>query len=462
MLRAVLLLTLLPAAAGAADYQKVATRIIEEARDSDHAWTLLTELCDDIGHRLSGSKALENAVDWAIVRLKEAGHENVRGEPVMVPHWVRGKESASMLEPLHKPLVILGVGRSAGTPPEGITAEVLVAADEKAFEALGDRVKGRIVLFDNPMPAYDAEKGAGYGETVLFRGKGAKLVEEKGGVGALVRSVTAHSLRTPHTGTQGYREGIPKVPAAAVTTEDAAYIARLVARGKKVVVRLKMEAKHLPDAKSHNVVAELRGRIKPEEVVVIGGHLDSWDVGQGAHDDGTGVVAAMEALGILRRLKLKPRRTIRVVLWTNEENGLEGAKAYAKAHEKEVHVGGIESDSGGFAFVGFSLDHADAEARTRSVAKLKTLAPLFAPLGGQKMWESFSGADLSPLKERGIPLLGLRVDGSKYFDYHHTPADTLDKVVREDFVNDVAGMALMAYLLADLPERIDAPAKGKK
>ena len=230
MLRAVLLLTLLPAAAGAADYQKVATRIIEEARDSDHAWTLLTELCDDIGHRLSGSKALENAVDWAIVRLKEAGHENVRGEPVMVPHWVRGKESASMLEPLHKPLVILGVGRSAGTPPEGITAEVLVAADEKAFEALGDRVKGRIVLFDNPMPAYDAEKGAGYGETVLFRGKGAKLVEEKGGVGALVRSVTAHSLRTPHTGTQGYREGIPKVPAAAVTTEDAAYIARLVAR----------------------------------------------------------------------------------------------------------------------------------------------------------------------------------------------------------------------------------------
>lgn len=462
MRRTLLLLTLVPALATATGYEKVAKRIIDEARGSDQGWTLLTELCDDIGHRLSGSKSLERAVEWAIARLKAAGHENVRGEPVMVPHWVRGRESAELMEPLHRPLVILGVGRSAGTPPEGITAEVLVAADEAAFEALGDRVKGRIVLFDNPMPEYDAEKGAGYGGTVRFRGGGARLVEAKGGVGALVRSVTARSLRTPHTGTQSYGEGIPKVPVAAVTTEDAAYIARLFARGKKVVVRLKMEAKHLPDAKSHNVVAELRGREKPEEVVVIGGHLDSWDVGQGAHDDGTGVVAAMEALGVLRRLKLQPRRTIRVVLWTNEENGLEGAKAYAKAHEKEVHVGGIESDSGGFAFVGFSVDHADEDARGRAVAKLQTLAPLFAPLGGQKMSAGFSGADLNPLKDRGIPLLGLRVDGSKYFDYHHTAADTLDKVVREEFVGDIAGMALMAYLLADLPDRIDAPANGTR
>ncbi len=454
----VLLLLALPLVVQAGGYEKVAKRILDEARGNDRSYVLLTELCDDIGHRLSGSAALERAVEWAIARLKAAGHENVRGEPVMVPHWVRGAESAELMEPLHKPLVMLGVGRSAGTAPEGITAEVLVAKDEAAFEALGDRVRGRMVLFDNPMPAYDPEKGAGYGQTVRFRGKGARLVESKGGVAALVRSVTAHSLRTPHTGTQGYSEGIPKVPAAALSTEDADLIARYVKRGKKVVVRLKMQAKHLPDAKSHNVVAELRGREKPEEVVVIGGHLDSWDVGQGAHDDGTGVVMAMEALGVLRRLKLKPRRTIRVVLWTNEENGLRGAKAYAKAHTGEVHVGGIESDSGGFDFVGFSVDHADDTAKASALAKMKQWAPLFAPLGGQKMYAGFSGADLGPLKPTGIPLMGLRVRGEKYFDYHHTPADTLDKVDPKALANDTAAMALMAYLLAEAPERIDAVA----
>ncbi len=453
------LLLLLPLMAGAGGYERVAQRIIAEARASERSWTLLTELCDDIGHRLSGSKSLERAVEWAIARLKAAGHENVGGEEVMVPHWVRGAESAELLEPTRRPLVMLGVGRSAGTPPAGVVAEVLVAADEAAFEALGDRVRGRMVLFDNPMPAYDAEKGAGYGQTVRFRGKGARLVQGKGGVAALVRSVTAHSLRTPHTGSQSYGEGLPDIPVAALTTEDAALISRLVARGKKVVVRLRMEAKHLPDARSHNVVAELRGREKPDEVVVIGGHLDSWDVGQGAHDDGTGVVMAMEALGVLRRLGLRPRRTVRVVLWTNEENGLRGAKAYAKRHADEVHVAGIESDSGGFDFKGFSLDHADDAAKARAVATLQGYAPLFAPLlpaPDTLAWTGFSGADLSPLKPRGVPLMGLRVDGSKYFDYHHTPADTLDKVDPKALANDTAAMALMAYLLADLPGRIDA------
>jgi len=246
---------------------------------------------------------------------------------------------------------------------------------------------------------------------------------------------------------------------AAVTTEDADRLARYFAKGLKVMVRLKMEAKHFPDSESHNVVAELRGRERPREVVVIGGHLDSWDVGQGAHDDATGVVMAMEALGILRRLKLRPRRTVRVVLWTNEENGGRGAKAYAKRHAGEPHVGAIESDSGGFAFKGFSVQHKDEKAQARAQARLKALAPLFEPLGGAKITTGFSGADLGPLLDRGFPLMGLRVEGARYFDYHHTPADTLDKVDRKELDGDVAAMALMAWLLAELP-RLDAPEKG--
>ncbi len=453
------LLLLIAALAHAGPYDDAARRIITEARSSDVAWNLLTELCDDIGHRLSGSKSLERAIDWAVERLRAAGHENVAKEPVEVPHWVRGEESLRLVEPVAQTLPVLGIGRSAGTPPEGVRGEVLVVRDESGFAALGGRVKGRVVLFDNPMPPYHPEKGSGYGDAVRFRIKAARMVQEKGGVAALVRSVTAHSLRTLHTGTQGTSEGIPLVPVAAITTEDADRLARYVARGKKVVVELKMGARHLPDALSHNVVAELRGREKPEEVVVIGGHIDSWDVGQGAHDDGTGVVAAMEALGILRRLGLRPRRTVRVVLWTNEENGGAGGVAYAKAHGDEVHVAGIESDSGGFRFKGFGIQHHDDAAQARAEGRLRALAPAFAALGGADIRAGYSGADLQPLKEKGVPLLGLRVDGEKYFDYHHTPADTLDKVVREEWVDDVAAMALMAYVLAEMPGRLDDPAE---
>lgn len=436
-------------------YRESAQRIIAAALAGNEAYDKLEALCDGIGHRLSGSPQLEQAVRWAARTLEADGQENVHLEPVMVPHWVRGDESLVMVTPRTTPIAMLGLGGSVGTPPEGITAEVVVVRDEEELEALGDAARGRIVLFNNPMPPYDPECGAGYGRTVRFRGKGARIASEKGAVACLVRSVTAHSLRSPHTGAMGYGDAEVKIPAAAISTEDADLIARLRARGVRVVVTLKMEANTLDPAPSANVIGELRGRAQPEEIVVIGGHLDSWDVGQGAHDDATGCVMAMEAINLLRRLKMIPRRTIRVVLWTNEENGLAGGRQYAEDHagEMEHHVAAIEADSGGFRPVGYSVDCSDKDRLAVAEAQLRDLVGLFESIGATRVTTGFSGADVGAMKKAGVLLMGHRVEGSTYFDYHHSHADTVDKVDPDELSQNVAVMATLAYVLADMPER---------
>ena len=442
-----------------AEYARVADRIIAAALARRGAYDKLERLCDDVGHRLSGSAALDRAIEWAVATLKAEGHENVHTEKVMVPHWVRGRESLTMIEPRETPLVILGLGGSVATPSEGITAEVAVVKDEDDLKAAGDRLKGKIVLFNNVMPPYDPEHGAGYGTAVRFRGIGAQLAAEHGAVACLVRSVTATSLRSPHTGAmRPYEEGKKKIPAAAVTVEDAELMSRLTARGKRVVVTLKMEAHTQPDAPSANVVAELRGSTIPEELVVMGGHIDSWDVGQGAHDDGSGCAMSMEALTLLRELGLRPKRTIRVVLWTNEENGLAGGRAYAKEHAAELsrHVAAIETDSGGFRPVGFGFSIADKSREPVAARRLSAVAALMSALGPIRITTGGGGADIGPLGRSGVPMLGLDVEGSRYFDYHHTPADTLDKVNPRDLEESAAAMAIMAYVLADMG-RIDDP-----
>ncbi len=440
------------------NYRESAEKIIVAALTGNDAYRKLEELCLKIGHRLSGSPQLEKAIDWAIDSLKKDGHENVRREKVMVPHWVRGAESATMLEPRVEPLTILGLGGSIGTPAEGITAPVVFVTNEEELDKLGDRVKGKIVLFNNAMPAYDPEKGSGYGTAVRFRGKGASLAAKQGAVATLVRSVTARSLRSPHTGAMRYEDGVQKIPAAAVTIEDAETIARLTAQGIQVVVNLKMEAKTLDDAPSANVIAELRGREMPEEIVLIGGHIDSWDAGHGAHDDGAGCVMAMEAISVLRKLNMIPRRTIRVVLFTNEENGLAGGKAYAKDHEAELpnHVAAIESDSGGFKPTGYSIECADENRRDHAVAQMQTIVSLVSSIGPMKARAGHSGADISPMKDAGVLLMGHNVEGATYFDYHHTHADTIDKVDPRELSENVAVMAAVAYILADMPERLGA------
>jgi carboxypeptidase Q len=425
-------------------------RIVKEALGNDGAWKKLVELCDDVGHRLSGSPGMERAVEWAVAAMRKDGHENVRAEPVKVPKWVRGKESLTLVEPREMPMVMLGLGGSVGTPPGGITAEVVVVKDQKELDAIGEAVKGKIVLFNFAMPPFDPEKGARYGETVTYRSNGARWASKYGAVAALVRSVTARSLRTPHTGVMNYGDAAVKIPTAAVTIEDAEMLARFQARGKKAVVRLAMEASMEGLADSHNVVGEIVGSEKPEEIVVISGHLDSWDVGSGAHDDATGCVAAMEALTVLRRLGLKPRRTIRVVLWTNEENGLRGAQAYAQAHAAELpkHVLALEADSGGFAPRGFSVETEPEDPAV--VAHYTQIAALLAPLGATRVIAGGSGADVSPLIPKGVTGLGLMVDGRHYFDYHHTDADTLDKVDPQQLADGVAAVAVLAYVAADL------------
>ncbi|HKQ46668.1 MAG TPA: M20/M25/M40 family metallo-hydrolase [Phycisphaerae bacterium] len=437
-------------------YEEQAKKIIDAALAGNDAWKKMEELCDGIGHRLSGSEALDKAVAWAVATMKADGQENVRAEPVMVPKWVRGEESLTMVEPYRYPLVMSGLGLSVGTPTDGLTADVLVVADEKELEAAGDKARGRIVLFNNPMQTYDPNKGSGYGTAVRFRHKGAVLASAQGATACLVRSVTARSLRSPHTGAMSYADAKEKIPAAAISTEDAEMICRLAARGQAVKVTLKMGAQDHGMVPSANVVGELRGREHPEEIVVIGGHIDSWDAGQGAHDDGAGCVIAMEAINVLRKLNMIPQRTIRVVLWTNEENGLAGGKQYAKDHEAELakHVAAIESDSGAFRPEGYSVECLDGRRQTVAAGQLVELMKLLSPLGRMDVSVGHSGADISPMKPGGVVLMGFDVEGSKYFDYHHTHADTLDKVNPQDLSQCVASMAVTAYVIAEMPERL--------
>ncbi len=445
-----------PPARIAERYREAAERIIRETLKENDAWNKMEQLCDGIGHRLSGSRGLEQAIDWAVAAMKQDGHENVRKQKVMVPHWVRGAESAALVEPYEYALGMLGLGGSVGTPPEGITAPVLVVADEKELDAAGEKAQGKIVLFNNPMPPYDPLKGSGYGTAVRFRHRGAQLAAAQGAVACLVRSVTARSLRTPHTGAMSYGDSEKKIPAAAITIEDAEMLARLQRRGVTPMVNLKMSARTLPDAESANVIGELRGREKPEEIVVIGGHIDAWDVGQGAHDDAGGCVISMEAINVLRRLNLIPRRTIRVVLWTNEENGLRGGKAYAAEHaaEMEHHVAAIESDGGVFRPTGFSLECSDKDREAIAAQQLHDIVNLLKVLGSMNVDIGGSGADISPMKPAGVVLIGHSTDGSHYFDHHHAPSDTLDKVDPTELSQNVAAMAVVAYVLADMEERV--------
>lgn len=438
-------------------YHEVSERIVKETMSANDSWRKLEVLCDEIGHRLSGSAALEKAVKWAADEMRRDGHENVRLEPVMVPKWVRGQESITLLEPRKDNLFMIGLGGSVGTPPEGITAQVVSVKDEKELESLGDQVKGKIVLFDNPMPPYDPVLGSQYGTFVRFRSRGPQMAAKQGAVACLVRSVTAKSLRSPHTGATNYGDAEVKIPAAAISTEDSAMIARLNARKVPVVVNLKMEARTEEPAPSANVIGEIRGSEKPDEIVIISGHLDSWDAGCGAHDDGGGCVQAMEALNVLRKLKLQPKRTIRAILWTNEENGLAGGKAYAKEHEAELpkHVAAIESDGGSFKPTGYSVDCSDEDKRTLAVDQMNDILSLFEKsIGPMSAKKGGAGADIGPMKPAGFVMMGHEVEGTIYFDYHHTHADTLDKVNPTELSQNVAVMATVAYILADMPERL--------
>jgi carboxypeptidase Q len=440
--------------AWAADDRPLAERLLAEELRTRGAWQRLAHLTDRIGPRLSGSAGERAAVQWAAETLTADGF-SVRREPVTVPHWVRGEEQAEVIAPAHR-LVVTALGGSVGTPPHGVEAEVVVADGLDDLERLGESVQGRIVLFNRAMTNDDSPAAfRAYRDAATQRTRGPSAAARKGAVAVLVRSLGTLSARLPHTGATRYDADAPQVPAAAITAEDADLLARLVASGTLPRVRLRLGCRTLEDVPSANVVADLVGGERPDEVVLIAAHLDSWDLGTGAHDDGAGVAMVMESLRLLKGLGRPPRRTIRAVLYANEENGLAGARAYAAAHAGELtrHVAALETDSGAFVPLGFR-----AWVGPGGVERLGEMVQALAGLGATRITPATEvGADIGPLKPAGVPLLGLDVDGRQYFHWHHTPADTLDKVDPELLAKDAVVLATMAWMLAEAPEPLPRP-----
>jgi Iap family predicted aminopeptidase len=423
----------------------------DAALEDDYAFKQLAHLTENIGPRISGSPQAEQAAQYVAEELRKLGLE-VRLEEVKVPHWVRGAETAELVEyPGRTPqtvqkIVVTALGGSTPTPPDGITAEVVVVHSFDQLTALGrDKVAGRIVLFD---VLFDRAKAAGgfaldaYGEAVVYRSSGAKAAAGLGAVASLVRSVGGASYRLPHTG-----YSVPAgIPAGAVTEEDTELIAHLNAEGT-VRMHLVLTPQSLPDATGFNVVADIRGSEHPEQVVVVSGHLDSWDLGTGAIDDAAGVVVAMETGELVQKLHLHPKRTLRVIAWMDEENGGRGRDAYTAAHTSEFanHIAAIESDFGAAHPLGFN-----AKMNQQAIEFLRPVQEILQSFGADliKLTSFPPGADISGMSKEGIPTLGLMQDGRTYFNYHHTAADTLDKVDPRELRENAAAMAVMGYALA--------------
>lgn len=438
-------------AAASAAQTSSAARLIQSAMGDQLGWKRLEYLCDSIGHRLSGSSGMTRSIEWAVAEMKKDGLEGVASPDVMVPHWVRGQESAHLVSPWQTALPMLGLGGSIGTPPGGITAETVAVESFDELNKLGaGKIKGKIVVYAVPWE--------GYGKTVAYRGSGAIRGAQLGAAAVLVRGAGPLGHRTPHTGMMRYQDGVAKIPAAGISAEDAMMLLRLYRSGAPATVRLEMGAQTWPDAKGANVVAEWRGREKPEEIVVLGGHFDSWDAGQGAHDDGAACIASWTAVKLMKDLNLRARRTVRVVLWANEENGLRGGRAYREWVGDQVrnHVAAIEMDGGGEKPSGFGLTipNAAPPAQDRGLALLKQIAAPLASIQANEIVAGGGGADIGPIMREGVPGLALRTTGGRYFEWHHTHADTIDKIDPRHFREAVAALAVVAFGLADSESRL--------
>jgi Zn-dependent M28 family amino/carboxypeptidase len=461
----------------ATTYKPAADKLISASLADPEGYANLQYLCDHIGKRVSGSESLLKAIAWATDLMKQEGFANVHTQAATVPHWVRGEESGEIVAPVTKKLHMLGLGMSVATPPAGITAEVVVVPDFAALNKLGKAgVAGKIVVFNAPYK--------GYGQTVQYRTAGPSQAAALGAVGALVRSITPLAVQLPHTGTTSYAEGQPKIPAAAISLEDAMMLERLQAEGQPAKVHFTMQAHLEAPQQAANVMGDIVGTEHPEQIVVVGGHIDSWDVGQGAQDDGSGIMATLAAVHEIMKSGLKPKRTIRICFWVNEENGGAGGKAYRAAlsdAELKNHVAAIEMDGGAEPPIGYGYGAAPGGGRRRaapgdpapgiapapalsepeqhSLALLRDIATLLTPVltpspDGQAIRPGGGGSDISPLMVDGVPGLGESTTGAHYFDWHHTEADTLDKVDPQDFRKNVASLAVMVYVLADMPEAL--------
>ena len=425
------------------DRQGEIDRILARGLTELGAFEMLTELCTKIGGRLSGSSEAARAVVWTEGVMREMGLQNVRQIPCMVPHWVRGtRERASIVVSRDRrhSLSICALGGSVGTPAGGIEAEVVEVHSLEEAENLGGRGRGKIVFFNRGFDP--AIPGGAYGGAVDQRTSGASAAVKSGAVAVLVRSMTLATDDEPHTGAMRYSDD-EKIPAAALGIQSANRLSIALQNGP-VRVHLELSCQTLPDVASASVAGEIRGWEKPGEVIVMGGHLDSWDLGQGAHDDGSGVVHALEALRLLKELGLRPRRTIRVVAFMNEENGLRGGTSYAEmaASADEIHYAAIESDAGGFMPRGFSVSESH-------VARVSKWQPLLQVFGIERFTAGGGGADIGPLEPLGTILFGLRPDMQRYFDYHHSRNDTIDKVHPRELEMGAMAMAVLAWLISE-------------
>jgi carboxypeptidase Q len=428
------------------------------ALTSGYAYRQVAHLSNNIGPRLTGSAQAAKAVEYVASELKAIGCE-VQLERVMVPHWVRGEETAALVQfpgqaaNTTQKIVLCALGDSVATAKDGIEAEVIAVRNFDELKSLPrEKVAGKIVLFNYPFDKQMAAEGRGgeaYGEAVVYRSDGPSAAARQGAVACLIRSVGGADYRLPHTGQTDYAMDAPKIPAGAVTAEDADLIADLVRQGP-VRMKLVLTPQTLPDVESANVIGDIKGSEHPEQVIIVSGHLDSWDLGTGAIDDGAGVAVSMEAANLIQKLHLNPRRTIRVIAWMNEENGLAGSKQYAKDHEKEWmnHFAAMETDGGAGHPLGINIK-AKPEAK-------KTFAPVGAILQGSGAGilnlVEHCGSDIGPMEKAGVPAFSPIQDSRFYFNYHHTAADTLDKIVPKELAENSAVVAVAAYALANMEQ----------
>ncbi len=424
-------------------YDKAVQQIIRSAQQDTNAFARLTYMCDTFGARFSGTPGLEKAIDWIVSEMntdKSRRHlDTAYTDPVMVPYWKRGMAECVMTEPRELSIAVMALGGSVGTPTGGITAPVLVVSSFDELKRRSAEAQGKIVLYNVPFTDYR--------RTVVYRSRGAIEAARVGAVASLIRSVASFSINSPHTGSMAYDSTVKRIPHAAIAAETAEILGRIAQRGTPITIKLTMTCEQMPDRASRNVIAELRGREKPNEVIVLGGHIDSWDVGHGAMDDGGGCFVTYEAVRLLGELGLRPRRTLRIALWTNEENGLRGGNAYAQKYGATTkHIFAFESDGGVFQPSGFAFS-----GSPELFKQYQAIARLLTPINATGMKVGGGGADISPLIVHNVPQMNIEVDGSKYFWYHHTDGDTIDKLSRDEFNRCVAAIAVMMYIAADLP-----------
>jgi carboxypeptidase Q len=426
-------------------------KLFNEALSNGRSYQMLDHLCNKIGARPSGSEGAQKAVEYTRQMMEKMGADKVYLQEVMVPHWERGeKESAKLLLKGQKeqPVPICALGGSVPTDKAGLTAEVVEVQNFDELKKLGrEKVQGKIVFFNRPMDPNRIFTFHAYGGAVDQRGKGAIEAARLGAAGVLVRSMTLSKDDYPHTGAMRYADSLTRIPAAAISTNGADLLSSELKKNPDLRFFMKMSCRTLEDAKSYNVIGEIRGSELPDEIIAVGGHLDSWDLGTGAHDDGAGCVQSLEVLRLFRATGIKPRRTIRVVMFMNEEFGLRGGKKYAELalENKEKHTAAIESDAGGFSPRGFSMGMSKEK-----YDRILSWKPLLEPYGLSEYSMGGGGADLTPLEPQKVPVMELVPDSQRYFDFHHAATDTFDKINKRELELGSASLAAMVYLISQL------------